>query len=518
VIYSTARGLVLRRLDSLEETPVYTESRLADVPTWSPDGSQVLLRAVLRGLTRLPLNGSPAVIWPQMGITRGLAWAPDGTVLASTIGKPGGGELYLIPASGGKPTRLEVPGFTGGGFLFPEFLPDGKNFLSAWVAAADQGDASLYLATLENGKLTRGPILLRKNTTAGHYSPAGGGKLMYVQNDKLYAQNLNLRRGTLEGEAEQVVDGVFSQVALHRADFSVSRNGVLVWRAGRAGVAQLTWFDRAGAVLGTAGPPCLPSLVRLSQDENHVLVETVGDGAGYSILEPNKSGYTPFSESGLSRAPLWMPDSLHILYGRREGNTVRVMERAAAGGTEKELALVPGLINLRDVSADGKVLLYRVEGTLYSVRLDGSPEEAKPQEVTQTVQGRFSPDGRWVVYSETRSNGTEVYAQPFPSGGLPTQITSMGGEAPIWRGDGREILYRKGATIYAVPVEVKGNTLHAGPPEALFNVRLPAGIVDASMPMAVTRDGSRILFAQGVEQPNPQLTYVMTAWDKALRR
>ena len=26
------------------------------------------------------------------------------------------------------------------------------------------------------------------------------------------------------------------------------------------------------------------------------------------------------------------------------------------------------------------------------------------------------------------------------------------------------------------------------------------------MPMAVTRDGSRILFAQGVEQPSPQFT------------
>ena len=37
------------------------------------------------------------------------------------------------------------------------------------------------------------------------------------------------------------------------------------------------------------------------------------------------------------------------------------------------------------------------------------------------------------------------------------------------------------------------------------------------MPLAVTRDGSRILFAQGVEQPDPQLTYVMTNWDATLR-
>jgi hypothetical protein len=38
------------------------------------------------------------------------------------------------------------------------------------------------------------------------------------------------------------------------------------------------------------------------------------------------------------------------------------------------------------------------------------------------------------------------------------------------------------------------------------------------MPLAVTRDGSRILFMQGVEQPNPQLTYVMTAWATLLKK
>ncbi len=31
-------------------------------------------------------------------------------------------------------------------------------------------------------------------------------------------------------------------------------------------------------------------------------------------------------------------------------------------------------------------------------------------------------------------------------------------------------------------------------------------------------DGSRILFLQAAEQPNPPLTYVRTNWDAALRR
>ena len=123
-----------------------------------------------------------------------------------------------------------------------------------------------------------------------------------------------------------------------------------------------------------------------------------------------------------------------------------------------------------------------------------------------------------MVYKKISDIREEIYVQPFPLGGLPTQISSSGGREPVWRGDGKEILYRNGSTIYSVRVEVKGNTIHASQPEALFKVRVPAGIVGDSFPMAVTRDGSRILFAQGVEQPNPQLTYVMTNWDRALHR
>jgi hypothetical protein len=174
---------------------------------------------------------------------------------------------------------------------------------------------------------------------------------------------------------------------------------------------------------------------------------------------------------------------------------------------------------LHDVSADGKVLLYKVVTTLYSVRLDGSPEAAKPQFVAETAQGRFSPDGRWVVYSAERaSHRSEVYVQPFPEGGLPLQLTQGGGEEPLWRGDGKEILYRKDSTVFALRVEARGRTFHANPPQALFNIRDPDDLVGDSMPMAVTRDGSRILFAKEVDQPDPQLTYVMTAWEMTLKR
>jgi hypothetical protein len=106
---------------------------------------------------------------------------------------------------------------------------------------------------------------------------------MFLQNNKLYAQGLDVARGRLKEEPEQVVDSVFSSIMTRYPAFSVSRNGVLVWEAGRAGVAELTWFDRTGKVLGTVGPPCLPDTVQLSPDGKHVLALAVGDPGGYSM-------------------------------------------------------------------------------------------------------------------------------------------------------------------------------------------------------------------------------------------
>jgi DNA-binding winged helix-turn-helix (wHTH) protein/Tol biopolymer transport system component len=517
IVYSNSRGLCWRRLDSLEEIPIYTQAHLNDSPTWSPDGSQVFFRAGWK-LIRLPVpNGPPVTLWPETGITRGFSWGPDGTILMAAL-KNNMGELSLLPANGGDPVRVEVPGLTNGRFFYPEFLPDGKNVLFAWSREGDD-EPGLYLATWENGGIARRPILLRRNTTAGHYTPSGGGRLLYVRSDKLYAQKLNVHLGTLEGEPERVVDGVYSESGWSsplRASFSVSRNGVLAWLGGRVGLAQLTWFDRRGRVSGTAGPPCTGVIAGLSPDERHVLVHTIADHEGFGIVEENRSGQVALP--GITREPLWMPDSAHILYGRKEGDGYVLLERAAEGGPEKPLGRLPALARLHDVSADGKIVLYKEGISLYSTRLDGSPEMAKPQLVAETMQGRFSPDGRWVVYSAAIGDRRELFAQPFPLSGLRTQLTSAGGQDGVWRGDGKEILYRNGSTIYSLRVEVKGNTIHAGPPEALFDVRLPAGLVFDSMPLAVTRDGSKILFTQGVEQPSPQLTYVMTAWDTLLRR
>ena len=278
---------------------------------------------------------------------------------------------------------------------------------------------------------------------------------------------------------------------------------MLAWQAGKAALAQLTWFDRRGRVLGTAGPAADISDLRLSRDAKHILF---GSGGSFftGLVESHQSGYLDLA--GVGEA-LWLPGSSHILY--RSGNDIeRLLDREAEGGAGKEVVRIPGSLKLMDVSPDGKILLYRVGWSVYSIRLGGHWDPRPAIEAQEMVySARFSPDGRWFVYSVRDANRYEIYAQPFASGGLRTQISSGGGEEPNWRGDGKEILYRKGKKIYSVSVNAKGGEIHAGAPEVLFEVAVPDTLNSSSDPLAVTSDGSAILFAQGVKQPDPPVSY-----------
>ena len=360
-------------------------------------------------------------------------------------------------------------------FFYPEFLPDGKNILFGWAGEAD-GDVGIYLAAIERGKITRAPVLLRRNMTVGTYSPSGGGRLLYTQHDKLYAQKLNVRGGTLEGTAEQVLDGVSSSPALHRADFSVSRNGVLVWRAGRAGVAQATWFDRTGKVLGTAGPPCLGDTMLLSPDQTHILLRSVTDHVGYSIAEADRSGFVGLT--GVDDDPHWMPDNSHILYSRRVGDNIVCWSAQWKEGRRKSW---PGYRNWRpwlDVSPDGRWALYHVAEALYSIRLDDPC--ARAALVAKRRRPNFRPTAggsctQWIPAAKTKSRSVR---SGLPLAGLPTQIQPDSGRQAglARRRQGDSLFERLDHRFAPRPGEGDRHTARR-PPEALFNIRRPEGLV-----------------------------------------
>ena len=138
------------------------------------------------------------------------------------------------------------------------------------------------------------------------------------------------------------------------------------------------------------------------------------------------------------------------------------MVRPTFGGADRLIGRVPRLNTIRDVSSDRKVLLYsqldEAGPGLHTFQLDAAQRPGNPQLVAESVQGNFSPGGRWIVYA---GDGQ----------GPRTQISSLDGHAPVWRSDGREILYLgSDETVYSVSVRDKGSQLQAGSPQSLFQV------------------------------------------------
>ena len=79
-----------------------------------------------------------------------------------------------------------------------------------------------------------------------------------------------------------------------------------------------------------------------------------------------------------------------------------------------------------------------------------------------------APDGRWLAYQSDESGEDRIYVRPFPDvdgGRFP--ISAGGGTEPLWSPDGRELFYRSGDSLMAVPVRTE-SAFEAGSAAVLF--------------------------------------------------
>ncbi len=64
----------------------------------------------------------------------------------------------------------------------------------------------------------------------------------------------------------------------------------------------------------------------------------------------------------------------------------------------------------------------------------------------------LSPDSRWIAYTSNESGRMEVYVTQFSGRGGKWQISTNGGDQPLWSKSGREIFYRDAANVIAARV------------------------------------------------------------------
>jgi hypothetical protein len=96
------------------------------------------------------------------------------------------------------------------------------------------------------------------------YARSREGKtyLLFLQRDRLMAQPFDAGTAAVSGEPAFIAEPLQSVPS-----FSASENGVLIFRRGLGSRAQLTWFDREGKPLGTAGDAGGIFTPRISPDQ-----------------------------------------------------------------------------------------------------------------------------------------------------------------------------------------------------------------------------------------------------------
>jgi Tol biopolymer transport system component len=312
--------------------------------------------------------------------------------------------------------------------------------------------------------------------------------------------------------------------------FSVSANDVLAYRSGGAQNTQLTWFDRSGTKLGTVGPPGRYGEPYLSGDEKRIVFEItnlsgIGDLWIMDLASGNMSRFT-FDPSDDNQS-IWSADGERIVWGSNRSGPYDLYQKAASGaGRDEFLLKSPTAKFPDDWSRDGKFILYessdpKTKQDLWVLPMFG---DRKPMPYLQTefseAQGRFSPDGRWVVYVSDESGRAEVYVQSFPATGGKWQISSGGGDQPVWRRDGKELFYAAAdRTLMSVDVSQSASTFQAGVPKPLFGIHIgTSGFTSLRNYFLVTADGQRFLVNNSLDDAVSFPVNVILNWDAGLKR
>lgn len=291
-------------------------------------------------------------------------------------------------------------------------------------------------------------------------------------------------------------------------------------RAGPRGAIDgwLTWFNRQGQKVGTFGAAGVYRTLTISPDGKRLAVERTdpkSQNKDIWLIDVATGATTQFtSDPGWDAFPIWSPDGSRIIFTSNRSGVYDLYQKAANGAGNEELFYQSKEgKGPNSWSPDGKFLIYYSIGQPTHLRLlavDG-PADRQPVPLVDpqfsSVTGRFSPDGRWIVYSSNESGKNEVSVRPFDaatgSAGKPIVVTSGGGRTPLWSGDGKELFYIAPDGM-ATSVEVKaGATFHAGSPKPLFKV--PAGLLFWDVSPNISGVGTRFLMPVPTDSAAPRI-------------
>lgn len=474
----------------------------AAVPFFSPD-SQWIAFVSGRQLRKVPTNGSevPKLISESRGARTG-RWETDGTIL---LGTPTNG-IMRVAASGG-PMEVAVP-------QLPDEAPYG------WPALLPTGDVVLFTVPPKGGGLGFGWITAyafrtRERTPllqgSQPWFDAVRGRLYFTRSGRIFSVAFDSETLKTSGPLVPVSDNT-----LVTADA-----GPVVAYGGFGGVAyasgdllpvvrhRFVWVDRRGFEAALPVPPDGFQTPRLSPDGTQIVASIRGVTTDLWSLDVSTGARRRVTSTAVAyETPVWMRDG-SIAFTAGPSGAVLVVP---PGGTDARAAMLSAPVSpvqLGGWSPSGRILVGSQEGDLWmldttslaapllpSGQRDTSPTSPDRWRTIivrtpwQELSPVVSPDGRFIAYSSNLTGRAEIYVQATLGLSDYRQVSLNGGTEPVWSRDGRELFYRQGDLMMAIPTETISG-FSAGAPRVLFRGNYLRG--DGTTSYDIAPDGQRFL-------------------------
>jgi serine/threonine protein kinase len=509
--------LWIRPLDSLSAVS-FPGSEDAVHPFWSPDSRSIGFFTPT-SLKRVEASGGPPQKICDSSGGRGGSWSPEGVIVfADSAATP----LFRVPDSGGEPepvTRLNVSRGENS-HRYPFFLSDGRRFLY-WMRGRQREHQGIYVASLDSPE---GRLVL-KTESLGVYAPPR--HLLTVRQGMLVAYPFDETNARVGDRPIRIAESIPSGAPPGYAPIAVSRD-VLAYSSSFPRGRELLWIDRSGHTLGNVGEAGDYSTPDLSPDAKRLAV-SMREGSKVDsdiwLFDFGRGAWSRFTfDAGNERAPLWSPDGNRILFGSSARGLMDLYEKPAGGAGEPLLLLgTPEDKFPSDWSRDGRFVVYHTYGgkNAWDIWIaptgGGKPFPFLASRFTE-VQGRISPDGRWVAYASDESGRVEISVTDFPAKKGRWQISTNGGLQPAWRADGKELFYvTPDQALMSVALRA-GDVLETAPPVALFKTNFPPWVPAYWRYYDPSEDGQRFLVAALLAEAGAAPINVVVNWTAALKK
>jgi eukaryotic-like serine/threonine-protein kinase len=514
-----ARGqsrLMRRDLTKVQPESIPGSEGAETAPFFSPDGAWIgFVTNRGRAIRKVPTGGGAAVTICEaaMSIYTPI-WPADDTIIFGT-----NSGLWRVPAAGGAPEPVTKTERAAGG---PQALPDGRGTLfhvNPPAGSQTEGSIEVLLPTGERRAVVQG--------MNPYYVPTG--HLLFARlGGSLWAAPFDLETLAISRDPIPLPDSAFTR-GFAPSELAFAANGSLVYLPDAvSGDVPLVWVDRTGVwkpAFPDAGRYAFP---RLSPDGKRIAIGNASDVWVFDVERLTRTRLSYGDRGAVPAVTAWPPDGRHVVFAQRTrdastpGTTI-VLRRADASEPPEVLVVLDGLSQPGSWSTDGKVFVYAHRANAMTDNWDVSTlargaTQARASFLSSPFAERaptISPGGRWVAYVSNESGRDEIYASPYPGPGDRRTVSRGGGTEPVWSRDGRELFYRNGDAMMAVPVKDPAS-LALGQPVTLFE--WPLGRAAPAAPnYDVSLDGRTFLMVQQAAMATSSVVIVIN-WFEELKR